>query len=195
MVNLSRGGNASQSSWYELLPENDPFRDNRGPRYGLPGFDASSKGVLLPSGGEDPVEGIEPPARESSGERLLGSGSFAGSDFAPGIGIGSDISDSVRLWAVEEVTPKETRRSIFPPPRTKPSAMTAWIERIYRERGKDGGSLVVCIEVKIKICMILLTVLEVGKIGGPKGSSVEVQQRDQSSRRRLHGADVRSVNK
>jgi len=47
---LSRGGKASQSSWYELLPENDGFRDS----LGEPGIEAVNVGVLLPSGGVEP---------------------------------------------------------------------------------------------------------------------------------------------
>jgi hypothetical protein len=83
-------------------------------------------GDLLPSGGEDPAEDTAA-AREISGERLFGS--IAGSGFEPGMGIGSDISDNVRLWAVEDEIPKETRRSNLPPPRTKPSAMIAGVEQ------------------------------------------------------------------
>ena len=85
-VSLSKGGNASQSSWYELLPENEGFRDSRG----LPGEDALNCGVLLPSGGD---ESVEDGTRVTSGERLLVSNVASG--FEPGIGIGSDISKIV----------------------------------------------------------------------------------------------------
>ena len=85
-VSLSKGGNASQSSWYELLPENEGFRDSRG----VPGDDAVITGVLLPSGGD---EEVEDGTRDISGDRLLASS--AGSDFEFGIGIGSDISKMV----------------------------------------------------------------------------------------------------
>lgn len=88
-VSLSRGGKASQSSWYELLPENDGFRESRG----LPGVEADKIGVLLPSGGEDPVE--EACVRDISGDSLPLSPGCP--EVAPGIGIGSDISNIVRL--------------------------------------------------------------------------------------------------
>jgi hypothetical protein len=117
-VSLSNGGKASQSSWYELLPENDGFRDN----LGLLGVEAVRTGVLTPSGGDDPVEvlrgGVD---RDTSGDKLFRSA--ASSDFAPGMGMGSDISKIVRLWAVEEETPKDTLRNMLPPLRTRPSAM------------------------------------------------------------------------
>lgn len=64
-------------------------------------------GVLLPSGGDELAEDGE--VREISGDRPPLS--IASSDFAPGIGIGSDISNIVRLWAVDDVTPKDTLRN------------------------------------------------------------------------------------
>ena len=64
---LSKGVNASQSSAYELLPENDGFRDNRG----LPGFEGVRTGVLIPSGGDVPVEEVRVVARDISGDKLL----------------------------------------------------------------------------------------------------------------------------
>ena len=115
-VSLSKGGNASQSSWYELLPEKDGLRDSRG----LPGFEEVESGVLLPSGGVDPFEELDW-TRVISGDKLLTS--KTGSCYGDGIGIGSDISDSVRRWFEADVTPKETRRNRFPPPKTSPSAM------------------------------------------------------------------------
>jgi hypothetical protein len=68
-VSLSNGGNASQSSWYELLPEKDGLRDN----LGLPGVEAVRIGVLMPSGGDVPVEELCGVDRDISGDKLLGS--------------------------------------------------------------------------------------------------------------------------
>ena len=88
-MSLSKGGKASQSSWYELLPENDGFRDS----LGLPGVEAVKLGVLLPSGSVDPFEEVDW-TRVISGDRLLLS--KTGSCLGEGIGIGSVISDNVR---------------------------------------------------------------------------------------------------
>lgn len=68
-----------------------------------------------------PVEDVPVVVRDISGDKLLES--IACSGLALGIGMGSDISNIVRLWAVEEETPKDTRRSKLPPRRTSPSAM------------------------------------------------------------------------
>lgn len=138
-VSRSSGGNASQSSWYELLPENDGFRDNRG----LPGLEAEKIGVLSPSGGDELVEDApEMPLRRISGDKFplsIACSSFA---FAPGIGIGSDISRIVRLCAVDDVTPKETLRSKLPPRSTRPSAIVTQVDearemRLQYTRGRN----------------------------------------------------------
>lgn len=76
-----------------------------------------------------PVEDVPVVVRDISGDKLLGS--IAGS-FAPGIGIGSDISNIVRLCAFEEDTPKDTLRSKSPPRRTRPSAII--VPAIYSTR-------------------------------------------------------------
>lgn len=68
-----------------------------------------------------PVEDVPVVVRDISGDKLVGSS--ACSCLAPGIGMGSDISNIVRLCALEEDTPKDTFRSKLPPRRTKPSAM------------------------------------------------------------------------
>jgi hypothetical protein len=68
-----------------------------------------------------PVDDVPVVVRDISGDKLLGS--IACSELAPGIGMGSDISNIVRLWALEEETPNDTRRSKLPPRRTRPSAM------------------------------------------------------------------------
>ena len=116
-MSLSNGGNASQSSWYELLPEKDGLRDSRG----LPGFEAVKTGVLIPSGGDDAVEEVFVVVRVISGDRPPTSAACSG--FEPGIGIGSVISNMVRVYADDDETPKDTLRSKLPPFRTKQSAM------------------------------------------------------------------------
>jgi hypothetical protein len=126
-VSLSNGGNASQSSWYELLPEKDGFRESRG----LLGIDADRIGVLVPSGGEELLVEVFVGTRLICGDKLWPS--TAGSGFEPGIGIGSVISKSVRWGAVEEETPKETLRNKLPPLKTKLSAMMA-IQSSARDR-------------------------------------------------------------
>ncbi len=86
-VSLSKGGNASQSSWYELLPENEGFRES----LGLLDAEALRIGVLLPSRGD---ELSEDGARDISGERLWGS-RLPDFDFGDGMFMGSDISKMV----------------------------------------------------------------------------------------------------
>jgi hypothetical protein len=79
------------------------------------------EGVLVTSGGDVPVDEVLVMFRSISGDVL--SGSVVVSAGAPGIGMGSDISNIVRLWALEEETPKDTLRSKLLPRRTRPSAM------------------------------------------------------------------------
>ncbi len=78
----------------------------------------------MTSGGEVPVDDVPVVVRSISGEVL--SGSIVVSAGAPGIGMGSDISNIVRLWALEEETPKDTLRSKLLPRRTRPSAMIVY---------------------------------------------------------------------
>lgn len=79
----SRGGNNSQSSWYELLFENEGFRDMK------PGVGGNeSEGVLTPGGVKAPTES------DDLLESLLGSsGERVGStrEAVVGISMGSDI--------------------------------------------------------------------------------------------------------
>lgn len=87
----------------------------------------------MPSGGEELVELAD--VRGTSGDRL----SLSTGSLAPGMGIGSDISNSVRLCAVEDCTPNDTLRSRLPPLRTKLSAIIAIIvvqTRAVRETPK-----------------------------------------------------------
>ncbi len=76
---------------------------------------------MVTSGGDVPVDDVPVVVRSISGDWLLGSVVVSGD--APGIGIGSDISNIVRVWALEEETPKDTLRSKLLPRRTRPSAM------------------------------------------------------------------------
>lgn len=69
-------------------------------------------GVLLPSGGDEPVDDG---TRDISSERLLASN--AGSDFVLGIGIGSDISRIV-CGGVRGLSWNEIRRKAEAPLKT-----------------------------------------------------------------------------
>ena len=104
-VRRSRGGNASQSSWYELLPENDGFLDRlgllgiEGPRVGV--SRACSRGVV--SKGGVPL---------GSGVRTASLSVDAVSDLWLGIGMGrllaevlsgSAISTLARRWDLNAV--------------------------------------------------------------------------------------------
>ena len=70
MLKRSKGGNASQSSWYEPALENEAFRERLS---GLGGDDDAS-GVLILSNGEPPfVDDVDEPFVETLamvGERL-----------------------------------------------------------------------------------------------------------------------------
>jgi len=50
-VRRSKGGNASQSSWKELLPENEGVLVNCGPSRGLDGDEENILGVFMEPGG------------------------------------------------------------------------------------------------------------------------------------------------
>lgn len=76
-------------------------------------------GVLLPSGGDEPVEDG---TRDMSGERLLVSHIVSDFDFKFGIGIGSDISRIV-CGGVRGLSWKEMRRKAEAPLNTRTSAM------------------------------------------------------------------------
>ena len=87
IVRVSKGGNTSQSSWYELAVENEAFL---GSIPGLGGEDERA-GVLIPRVGEPP-----PGADELADEVLAISGespSFGrrGSDSVLGVPDGSDM--------------------------------------------------------------------------------------------------------
>jgi hypothetical protein len=132
-VSLSRGGKASQSSWYELLPEKDGLRESRG----LFGVEIDARGVELPPGGEEPVDEVLAGTLFISGEIVLFS--TADSALEPGMGMGSDISKMGRRLAVDDETPKETLRSRLPPLKTSPSAMAARVVGRRREEEGEGA--------------------------------------------------------
>jgi hypothetical protein len=105
-------------------------------RRGLFGAEVVARGVETPPGGEEPVEETLGGTLPGSGVRPF-SGAASGLSFAPGMGMGSEDMSMMGLrLAVEEETPKETRRRRLPPLRTSPSAIVGE-EREGEEREED----------------------------------------------------------
>jgi hypothetical protein len=78
------------------------------------------------------------------------------------MGMGSDISNIVRLWTVDEETPNETLRRRLPPRSTKPSAMIP-VSLPEHVNGRAEGSA--CIHERL-VHQLLTTDWNLSKVVG-----------------------------